>query len=32
LHKVATDLSVNLGKISKAPTDDLIVYHTGKTN
>lgn len=32
LHKVATDLSVNLGKISKAPTDDLIVYHTSKTN
>jgi len=30
LRQVATDLSVNLGKVIQAPMDDLILYYTGK--
>jgi N-acetylglucosamine kinase-like BadF-type ATPase len=30
LQKVAEDLSVQLGKIIQAPTDDLIIYHTNR--
>jgi N-acetylglucosamine kinase-like BadF-type ATPase len=30
LRQVAADLSIDLGKIIQAPTDDLITYHTSK--
>jgi len=30
LRQVATDLSINLGKVIQAPMDDLLLYYTGK--
>jgi len=32
LCKVASDLSINMGKVIQAPTDDLILYHTSRKN